>query len=97
MARYGASLSLPRVGRRRLVALVVLCTLASTLWIGSPGWISAIPLLPAAVLSWRLIGYGLIIPWGVGWVTLLLMERRIADDLNPDDEPSPVHDQVGAR
>lgn len=70
-----------RIGRKRLAGLVGLCSLASTLWIGSPGWVAAIPLLPDADLSWRLVAYGLLIPWSPGLITLAFMEWRIARDL----------------
>lgn len=69
-----------RIGRRRLAGLAVLCSLGSTLWIGSPGWLAALPVLPDADLSWRLVGYGLLVPWSTGLTTLAFMEWRIARD-----------------
>lgn len=69
-----------RVAPRRLAALIVLCSIASTLWIGAPSWLERVPLLPDADWSWWLVAYGLVIPWGVGWVTLAFMEWRIARD-----------------
>jgi len=85
------SLSLPRVGLKRLAATAALCTTATSLWIAAPAY------LPFADVSAKLVAAGVVVPWGVGWVTLLLMERRIADDLSPADEPAAERDQVGAR
>lgn len=67
-------LELPAVGRKRLIATVSLAAAASALWIGAPAY------LPGASVSGLHVLEGLAIPFNVGWVTLLLMERRIIRD-----------------
>ncbi|WP_433368308.1 hypothetical protein ACQPZX_41310 [Actinoplanes sp. CA-142083] len=74
--RFRVSLVLPDVGRRRLIATTSLCTSASALWVGAGT-------LPFADLSFETVAAGVAIPWGIGWVTLLAMERRIKRDLKP--------------
>jgi hypothetical protein len=64
----------PHVGRRRLVCVGVLSSIATALWI-APAY------LPFSDVSALLVLAGVAVPFGVGWVTLLLMERRIARDM----------------
>jgi hypothetical protein len=71
------TIEVPQVGRKRLVGAAVLCATATVLWIAAPAY------LPFAVVSWQLVVVGVAIPFGVGYVTLLLMERRILRDLTP--------------
>jgi heme O synthase-like polyprenyltransferase len=66
---------LPQVGRRRLVCLGVLCGTGTALWIYGAVQQSA----PS--LMWLHVVTGVAVPFGVGWVTLLLMERRISKDM----------------
>lgn len=66
---------LPQVGRRRLVATYVLCSIATALWIYGAVQRCA----PSAVRLHIIVAFT--IPFGVGWVTLLLMERRISKDM----------------
>lgn len=79
--RLGVQFDRLWIGRRRLAGMAVLCALASTLWIGSPGWLERVPLLPDAELSWRLVAAGLLVPWSTGLITLAFMEWRIVRDL----------------
>jgi heme O synthase-like polyprenyltransferase len=65
----------PQVGRRRLVCVGVLSSIATALWIGAPAY------LPFSDVSALLVLAGVAVPFGVGWVTLLLMERRISRDM----------------
>lgn len=87
------TIELPKVGRRRLVGAGVLCSTATTLWIAAPAY------LPWAVVSPMHVVEGFMIPLGVAFVTLLLMERRIARELKPADRrPSPEKlEKAGAR
>jgi hypothetical protein len=72
----------PKVGRKRLICTIVLSSVATVLWIAAP---SVLPLiapwqLPFATVTWMHVVEGIAIPFGVGWVTLLLMEERIVDE-----------------
>lgn len=75
---------LPRVGRRRGITVVVLCAVADTLWY----W-AAFEALAGQWPGWRILVAG-IEPWGVGWVTVLLMEHRIERDLKCPSEQAAV-------
>jgi EamA domain-containing membrane protein RarD len=72
------SIELPRVGRKRLICTAVLSATASALWIAAPVYGGRLPLLPDADLTVWLVLWGVLIPLGVGMVTLLWMEWRIA-------------------
>lgn len=86
------TIEFPQVGRRRLVGTGALCSAATTLWIAAPAY------LPFAVVSLQHVVVGVLVPFGVGWVTLLLMERRIVRELQPAARRRmPEHDRVGAR
>jgi hypothetical protein len=50
----------------------------TTLWLAAPAY------LPGADVSAVMVLAGIGLPWSVGWVTLLLMERRILRDLAAD-------------
>jgi heme O synthase-like polyprenyltransferase len=69
------TIEFPQVGRKRLVCLGVLCGTAAALWI-----YGAVQ-LAAPSLMWLHVLVGVAVPFGVGWVTLLLMERRISKDM----------------
>lgn len=75
------TIELPRVGRKRLIGTVVLCSLATTLWIAAPLYVEEIPLVPDADLTVWLVLWGVLVPWSVGAVALLWMEWRITRDL----------------
>jgi hypothetical protein len=68
-------ISMPKVGRRRLIGTTALAATGSTLWI----WAATQQCAPDTV--WFHVLFGVAIPFGMGWVTLLFMERRIARDL----------------
>jgi hypothetical protein len=68
------TVEIPSVGGKRLAATISLASTATALWIGAPAY------LPFAVVSWQLVVVGFLIPFSVGWVTLLLMERRIVQE-----------------
>jgi hypothetical protein len=85
--------NLPRPGGRRLTGTAVLSSLGSALFL-APGVLG----FPGAELSPMLVTVGLLIPAGVGALTLTALERRIARDLAPTvARPMPEHDRVGAR
>lgn len=67
-------MELPAVGRKRLTATLTLSATATALWIAAPAY------LPGASVSALHVLEGIALPLSVGWVTLLLMERRIIRD-----------------
>lgn len=69
------TIQLPQVGRKKLIVAGVLCSTAATLWIYAAAQRSALAALPLHIM----VGVG--VPFGVGFVTLLLIERRIAREL----------------
>lgn len=78
IARVGAydlTLPKPQVSTARMVTTTSLASTFSTLWIASPA------LLPFADVSAKLAVSGLLIPFGVGYVSLLLAEWRAGRDL----------------
>lgn len=81
LRRVQVTLEFPQVGRRRLVTTAVLCATATVLWIAAP--IIAPDFLPSADVTWMHVAVGFGVPAGVGWVTLLLMERRILREHGP--------------
>jgi len=82
----------PQVGRKRAIFTVVLSVIATVLWIAAPAY------LPWATVSVLHVVEGITLPAAVGWVTLLLMERRIVRDLRPADRHEmPSREQVSAR
>lgn len=81
LRRVQVTLEPPQVGRRRLVATVVLCATATALWISAP--IIAPDFLPAASVTWVHVAVGFGVPGAIGWVTLLLMEHRILREHGP--------------
>jgi hypothetical protein len=76
--RRAVSLTLPAVGRKRLVCAGSLASTATTLWLAAPAY------LPGAEVSAVMVLAGFGLPWSVAWVTLLAMERRIRTDLLVD-------------
>ena len=75
--------TLPQVGRTRALATAALSSTASGRWIGAPIYLPRLPLVPDADLSGLTILAGIAIPAAVGFVTLVLMERRILRDVKP--------------
>lgn len=75
--QHAVTVSLPAVGRKRLICATTLASTATTLWIAAPAY------LPFADVSAVMVLAGFGIPWSVAWVTLLAMERRITRDLKP--------------
>lgn len=71
----------PQVGRKRLVATAALATTASALWFTGLIYVDDLPLLPEVDLSLTTGTAGVLVPAWVGFVTLILMERRIVRDL----------------
>lgn len=67
-------LELPAVGRRRMAFVLITCSLATTLFLYAAAF------GPWASLSRQIVVAGVVGPWGIGWVTLLLMERKILRD-----------------
>lgn len=77
---YALTFTLPQVSRLRRITTLSLASFFTTLWIASPGF------LPWAVVSLMHVTVGFVIPFGVGWVTLLLAERRVRKDLRTASE-----------
>lgn len=91
--RFEVSVSLPLVGRRRMAFTCALAATATALW-----FCAAFKGLAGMRPCWQIVVGGLAIPWGIGWVTLLLMERRVVRDLKRvEHRPLPEHDRAGAR
>lgn len=65
----------PKVGRKRMTFTIVLAGIAAGLWIYAVSRRATPSALPLQIAA------GVGIPAGVGWVTLLLMERRIIHDM----------------
>lgn len=91
VGRHDVSVRLPEVSRVRLITTASLATFFTALWIAAP-W-----LLPFAVLSPRLVLCGVTIPFGCGYVTLLLAEGRIKKDLRKASEIAADHRHPSAR
>lgn len=93
LRKHDVTIGLPEVSRARLITTSVLASSASVLWLGSAG------LLPFAELDAKVATAGLL-PYGVGWVTLLLAERRAKRDLRrarAQDYGSAVAEEVAGR
>jgi hypothetical protein len=84
------TIELPKVGRKRLIATGALAATGAALWIWSATRLAA----PDTVWLHVLVGIG--IPLGIGWVTLLLMERRIVRDLRTVARPVRPEPQLRA-
>jgi hypothetical protein len=69
------TIGLPKIGRKRLITTGAIAATGAALWTWSATRLAA----PDTVWLHVVVGIG--IPGGIGWVTLLLMERRIARDL----------------
>jgi hypothetical protein len=81
-----------KFGRKRLIGAGALCTSASALWIAPAA------VLPYAQLSPMLVFVGVVVPFGVGALTLSLMEQRIERDLQPvSRRPVPEREKVAVR
>jgi hypothetical protein len=76
--QFAVQVSLPAVGRKRMIFTCSLASAGTTLWLAAPAY------LPGADVSAVMVLAGIGLPWSVGWVTLLLMERRILRDLAAD-------------
>lgn len=86
-------ISMPKVGRRRLIGTTALASTGALLWL-TPGLLD----WPGAALTPMLTVFGVAIPFGVGALTLTLLERRVARDLGPAERRElPKHDQAVAR
>lgn len=93
VGRFEVSAQLPQVGRKRMAFTVTMATLATLLWF----W-AALKGLAGVRPSGQIVVAGFAVPWGVGWVALLLMERRVLRDLKRvEHRPLPEHDRAGAR
>lgn len=68
------TVELPRVQRRHGITTGVLATTAASLWVFGAAQLSSAAAMPLHVVC------GIAIPGGVGWVTVLLLERRIKRD-----------------
>jgi hypothetical protein len=75
IGRFEVSVRLPQVSRVRLVTTLSLASAFTTLWIGAPAY------LPFASVDAKLALAGIAIPFGVGYVSLLLAEWRIRREL----------------
>ncbi|MCY1141400.1 hypothetical protein OWR29_25660 [Actinoplanes sp. Pm04-4] len=67
------SIELPRVGRRRGILALVLAGIAAALWIYGAAQLSAARAMYLHILV------GLAVPFGVAYVSLLLIEWRIRE------------------
>jgi hypothetical protein len=81
------TVELPRIQRRHAVTTGVLATTAASLWVFGAAQMSSAVAMPLHVAC------GIAIPGGVGWVTVLLLERRIRRDdvrVARQAQPEPV-------
>lgn len=74
------TLDFPRPTRLRLITTSSMASTATGLWIAAPTY------LPFAEMTPRLVGIGFLVPFGVGFFTLLLAELRARQDLRPATE-----------
>lgn len=72
---FDVEIRLPEVSRARMVTTTSLASVFTGLWIGAPAF------LPFAEVDAKLALCGFAVPFGVGYVTLLLAERRARRDL----------------